>query len=354
MRKTFNIISAALFFSVTVLFAVGALIFSDEKLILKFDSSFTDRFDSYIERSFPLTANFRSMYSSIITASGQEKIGDVYISPNGLIEIISKADERKINERVDSINAFAERHPDVSCYALIVPTASGIYAEQLPNIITSLDQQKLIDDIYYRLDTSIHTLDAYNPLFQARDDYVYFRTDSRWTEYGAYTVYNKVIKKMGFTPLSLSSYDMEYADRDFYGNLYSKTYYKGVRADFINIFRNKNGSFVTDVKAVSKDEEFTSVSIYYTPALSSDNKLDVFLGGDSFERYDITTSNTNAPSLLMIKGSFANMFVPFLTPHYSKITLIDPDRLDGKTIEDVVDVDSYDQMLILYDMSRFC
>lgn len=353
MKKAFDYISIVLFFTITVLFAVYTFLLNDDNDTIDL-SDLPESTENYVNKHFPLADNWRSLYSSIITSAGQNKIGEVYVSERGMIKLITSIDNDKTENNTAAFNELAEAHPNVMSYALIVPTASGIYSSELPVVITTIDQQKLIDDIYYKLDNTIQTLDAFNPLFSARDDYVYFRTDNSWTEYGAYTVYSKVIRKMGFTPLRLSSYDMEYADRDFYGDLYRKTYYRGTNPDFINIFRNKNGSFVTGFSAWSGGQEFTSTSIYYTPALSSSKQLNVFLGGNSFEKYHITTSNTQAPRLLIIKGDYANMFVPFLTPHYSEITLIDPEKLDGKAIEDVVDVDSYDQLLLLSDVDSFC
>lgn len=353
MKKVFDCISILLFFSAAVIFALYTFIFgsSSDKIEV---SDLPKSAEAYIGRNFPLAENWRSLYSTIITSVGQNRIGNVYVSESGMIELLSSIDTNKTENNTEAFNKLAEAHPSVSSFALIVPTASGIYSSQLPVVISTVDQQKLIDDIYYKLDNSIQTLDAFNPLFSARDDYVYFRTDNSWTEYGAYTVYSKVIRKMGFSPIRLSSYDMEYAEREYYGDLYYMTYYRGTNPDFINIFRNKNGSFVTGFTAWSGDEVFTSNSIYYSPALNSSNKLDVFLGGNSFDKYSITTSNKDAPRLLIIKGRCANMFVPFLTPHYSEITLIDPSRLGDKTVEQAVDIDSYDQMLLLYDAEEFC
>ncbi len=353
MKRIIDAVSIALFFFVVAAFAVNTFIMNKDGIDISLDE-LPESTERFVNRSFPLGENWRSLYTTLITGAGQNRIGDVYVSEKGMIELLNSTDEKLINERTAWFNEFAEAHPQISSYALIVPTASGIYSSELPVVITATDQQKLIDDIYYKLDNSIQTLDAFNPLFSARDDYVYFRTDNSWTEYGAYTVYNKVIRKMGFTPLRLSSYDMEYASRDYYGDLYSKTYYRGTEPDFINIFRNKNGSFVTGFSAWSEGQEFTSTSIYYTPALSSSNQLNVFLGGNSYEKYRITTSNKDAPKLLIIKGDYANMFVPFLTPHYSEITLIDPTKLEGRSIEELADVDSYDQVLLLYDAASFC
>ena len=47
--------------------------------------------------------------------------------------------------------------------------------------------------------------------------------------------------------------------------------------------------------------------------------------------------------------------MPFLTPHYSEITLVDPDKLkeEGKTLSDVADTSAYDQILFMYDCDQF-
>lgn len=353
MKKALDYISIVLFFSLVIVFAAYTFVISDSTFEVT-SEGLSRSLEKYIEKNFPLAENWRSMYCTLITGAGQNRIGDVYVSEKGMIELLSSIDEEKTEKNIEEFNLLCEEHPKVNSYALIVPTASGIYSAELPVVITTVDQQKLIDDIYYKLDNSIQTLDAFNPLFAARDDYVYFRTDNSWTEYGAYTVYNRVIRKMGFAPIRLSAYDMEYADRDYLGDLYYKTYYTGTNPDFINIFRNKNGSFVTGFSAWSGDKETSSASIYSTTALNSSSKLDIFLGGNSFEKYHITTSNTQAPRLLIIKGDYANMMVPFLTPHYSEITMIDPDKLGDKRIEDVVDINSFDQMLLLYDIKSFC
>lgn len=355
MKKIIDIISAVLFFSIIIMFTASAVLYQVNTGDISKLCSLADRktAESYASGIFPLSENWWSMYSSLTIKTGQEKIGDVYATDNRLIEVFDSADVLQIETSVEQINQFSKRYKDIPMYAMLVPTASGIYSADLPILASAADQQKLIDDIYYKLDKHIVTLDAYNPLFSSRDDYIYFKTDSRWTAYGAYVVYEKVINKLGFQAVDLSNYDIEYADRHFLGNLYEKTYYGGVDADTINIFKNKNGSFVTGTAAYSGGQQFTSKSVYYNPALKTDDKYGIFLNGDSFGKYTVYTSNENAPRLLIIKGSYANCFVPFLTPHYSEITLIDLKQFEGGRPEDIADPEYYDQILFLYDIADF-
>lgn len=352
MKKVFDCISAVLFFSIIIMFAVSTLFLnrndSENKDYGK--NGIRKGTEMYISDNFPLSENWKAMYSSLIMSTGQSRIGNVYALNERLVEVLDKTDQTKIDAGIECINNFSGKYKDIPMYAMLVPTASGIYSADLPPFASAADQQKLIDDIYYKLDKRIVTLDAYNPLFSSRDDYVYFKTDSRWTAFGAYSVYCKVIKKMGFQPLDISNYDIEYADRSFMGNLYEKTFYKGVKPDTITIFKNKNGSYVTETAGYSGKQKFTSSSVYYTPALKTNDKYNIFLSGNAFEKYTIHTSNEKAPNLLIIKSDYANCFAPFLTPHYSEITLVDSQLLGNRSIEDVVNPENFDQILFLYDI----
>jgi hypothetical protein len=63
--------------------------------------------------------------------------------------------------------------------------------------------------------------------------------------------------------------------------------------------------------------------------------------------------NDEAPTrtLLVIKDSFANSMLPFLTNSYSCIVAIDPRHFVGNTGE-IIDKYSIDQVLILYSLAN--
>lgn len=64
------------------------------------------------------------------------------------------------------------------------------------------------------------------------------------------------------------------------------------------------------------------------------DQYDVFLGGD-FSVVDIKTVSTESKRLLLIKDSFADCFVQFLTPYYREIVVVDPRYYSG-TIEELL------------------
>jgi hypothetical protein len=58
---------------------------------------------------------------------------------------------------------------------------------------------------------------------------------------------------MGYTPLSLDSYDIEHASADFYGTFFSKTLYDKIKPDTLDIYHCLNGY---DISEVSVTKEF--------------------------------------------------------------------------------------------------
>ena len=93
---------------------------------------------------------------------------------------------------------------------MLAPTAAGIYSAKLPAYTSNTDQREMIDNIYYDLDSRIDTIDTFFPMYSARNNYVYYRTDRKWTSFGAYFAYADGIKELGFEPVVLSNYDQEY------------------------------------------------------------------------------------------------------------------------------------------------
>ena len=59
----------------------------------------------------------------------------------------------------------------------------------------------------------------------------------------------------------------------------------------------------------------------------------------------------NENSILVIKNSYANSFIPFLTSHYKNIYVIDL-RYYNKSVSDFVKSKNIDNVLILYNLNN--
>lgn len=357
MKKASEYITIIVFFLLLAMFAVSTVFFQKK---VSFDDeknkggTFSETFDSYARDNFPLQNNWKSLYANTMVLLGKEQFGNIYILDDKLVETYSDVDTDKIKNNVSYLNDFAQK-TDIPIYTMIVPTSAGIYSADLPSYANGTSQKNDINNIYLALDTKISTIDAFYPLYSARDEYIYYRTDNKWTSFGAYYAYIDVAKKMGNVPQMLSNYDQEYASDNYYGELYQNVCYSKIQPDRINLFRSKYQSTVKSVELTENDNVLKSKSVYFRSELNTDKKTDIFLRGDKCERTVVKTNVKDAPKLLVIKGSYANTLVPFLTPHYSEITLADLSLIkkDGKKLSDYVNVHDFDQILVLYDYNNF-
>ena len=355
MKKIADCLTVAAFFIIIVMFAAHTLFFGKTDTANETENmNIRQKAETYVDGNFPLNTNWKSLRTTMLVMTGKNEFDDVYILKKRLVDTSCDYDNEKLLDSVGDINKFAAG-TSAQVYVMLVPTAAGIYSSQLPVYAQDIDQRELIDQIYYALDKNVSTIDTFYPLYSARSNYIYYRTDKKWTSFGAYYAYADGIKQMGFEPVALSNYDQEYASDSFYGNLYSKLCYSRIPADRVNIFRSKYQSTVESVDLYSGEQKLTAKSVYFRSALKTSDKSNIFLQGDNFTKATVKTTLEDGPKLLLVKGSYANTFVPFLTPHYSEITLVDPDKLEeeGKTLTDVADPNDYDQVLFLYDCDEF-
>ena len=56
----------------------------------------------------------------------------------------------------------------------------------------------MIDYVYSKMGSNVHTVDAYSKLAAHIDEYIYFRTDHHWTQLGAYYAYTAFCEAAGF------------------------------------------------------------------------------------------------------------------------------------------------------------
>lgn len=356
MKKIADSITVIVFFLILVMFAVSAIFFQNA-YNLKPEVGENDNTkvstSQFLRNSFPLKSNLKALYANVMTLVGKTHFDNIYIIDGRLIEV-NNLNEEKIKNNTKLLNDFSKR-TDIPMYTLIAPTSAGIYFPELSEGSDRVSQKSYINDVYFSLDNKIASIDAFSALYSSREEYIYYRTDSSWTSMGAYYAYLETAKKMGYEPKYMVNYDLEYAENNFRGDLHSKIYYNKIAADRINLFRSKYKSDVESVTLSNGNKSAEAKSVYFKSALKTSDKNDVFLEGDNFERITITTSNKDAPKLLILKGSFANSLAVLLVPHFSEITLVDLELIqqNNKKINDIVTLSDYRQILTVMDIEEF-
>ncbi|MDR2487183.1 MAG: hypothetical protein LBD12_04385 [Clostridiales Family XIII bacterium] len=225
----------------------------------------------------------------------------------------------------DSVNAFDEKHQGkVLTSVMVVPTNAEFKMPRQYSDLSS-DQGKAIRFLYDRLRPGIQRIDVYDALKQHAGEYIYFRTDHHWTALGAYYAYREYCAQRGFPCAPLGNYSQIRLD-GFLGSLYN-----AVGGD--NKMK-KNPDFVLAYKPIVPYEmlgypaangrgETWKLSLVREPEeIPGRNKYLAFSGGD-LPYIRIQTQAGTGRKLLVVKESYANAFIPFLTENYDEIHVVD-------------------------------
>ena len=309
------------------------------------DGSFTEQLSDYITDYFAGRSRWMSASSAFQASLGECIINGVYADDERLINI-SLPKDYSIDLTVSAVNEYASANAGAVCF-VAVPTSSGVYSDRLPGYIFKDYERRQIDALYEALGDDIRTVNAYNILRMLNDNYIYYRNDTKWTSYGAYCVYRTVIQKLGFQPVAYDKFIFNHVSSDFYGDLYNRTGYTRAKADIIDIYEYPDGAAVTGcTKYYSDGSVEEQSSLYDLSLLDSSYKYNVYMGGEAAVT-KIYTEVKNEKNLLVIKDSYADCFLPFLTQHYSEITVVSPKELTVP-LSDIIDTADYGQTLFLF------
>lgn len=367
MNKFAKILTLTLFFGMLIIFPIITIFNSNKSVSPKenktlsdfpeltketfFNKSYVNGIDNFVSDHFTARKKLISLKTNMDIVSGKKEVNNIFILKDRLIKRFSEPNYEKVSDNINAINLFSQRI-DKDVYVMIAPTAAGVYEDHLPKYAKVYNQKTFIDYVYNYLNKdNVVTLDVFNPLFSTREEYIYYRTDHNWTSLGAYYAYSSTIKKMGFVPISLNSFDIEHASNDFKGTLYSKILYNNIKSDTLDFYHYKKGYNVTSVVVGRGKDAKVSDSMYFKEYLNNNNKYSAMLGEEA-PIVTITTDEPSGKNILVIKDSYANSLVPYLTQHYSEITMVDLRYLDY-SLETFVDINYYDQVLFLYNAESF-
>lgn len=269
-----------------------------------------------------------------------ENLGAALLIGNRAVEV-PYADYDSLEDYSAAVTGIADAlGSSVRTFSIAVPNGAEFYTtEEYHSGVSS--QVNMIDYVYEKMGTNVHTVDAYSKLAAHIDEYIYFRTDHHWTQLGAYYAYTAFCEEAGFKAEPLSKFETgEYTN--FVGSMYNflADYPQAqiLREDpdtleYYEPFVEAKARYYTD--ATLNEEYVIGVISYVGDSVS--NKYLCYLGGDHPVTI-IRTDVEDGPVCLLLKESYGNAFAPWLTSHYSKIIVVDPREFnrDGKPSLDLV------------------
>ena len=260
-----------------------------------------------------------------------EQLGSVVLIGDSAFDV-PYADNGQIVKYAQAVTAIADLlGSNVQTFSMPVPNSAEFYThkEYHTGKTSQKDMFQLCKD---NLGSNVTFVDAYSVLEKHTSEYIYFRTDHHWTHLGAYYAYTALCKSAGFTPVNRDDFATGQWE-NFVGSMYTyvANYPQG------KVLRDN-----PDTVLYWKPNANCTTTCYNSTALTGgyamgticrvgedvDNKYLTFMGGD--HPIAIVETDTEGPCILVIKESYGNALISWLTNHYSKIILIDPRQYYSK------------------------
>jgi hypothetical protein len=234
--------------------------------------------------------------------------------------------ESRVNRFASLVNQMKQKLPDVRVFDLVAPTSVEFHSPEKYHSGSS-SQKMAISYLYSQLSDGIITVNAYDKLAPHVDEYLYFRTDHHWTARGAYYAYTAFCESAGLQPVDINGLEHGTVPGDFLGSLYRYTGSSRLKnnPDHVEYFMPTVSSEGVAYKDASMSEGYKVQAV--RTEVSSSNKYLAFIGGDSAISHFKTTL-TNGKSIMVLKESYGNAFVPYLLNHYEDVYVADPRNLE--------------------------
>lgn len=277
-----------------------------------------------------------------------QTVNSLMVAGDRAMEIVNR------NDKVQTYYAQAVSNLDkvldeamgtnVNTYSLLVPSSVQFYGPKDIREGDNTDQTKMIEHVYSQLDSRVSSVDAYSKLRKHMDEYIYFRTDHHWTQLGAYYAYTAYCEEAGLEAIDLDEFETglvtcsETGATTFLGTLYSNvvgsnatvaatlaanpdtvTYYMPVVKTDATSYQSleAGGVLYGGYNGITTVARQTWDSYLYMAFIGGDQPIEI-----------IETDVDNDKVVMVLKESYGNAFVPFLTNHYSKVVVVDPRKFN--------------------------
>lgn len=311
---------------------------------------YDEKFEVYMDDQFVGRDMWRKLKVTVDRICGSRLENGVYIGRNGqLLEQIEVADENHLAANIKAIKSFSESQKKIPVRMMLVPDAANVLNHSLPALAKPEDQTQMFSMVRKDLGDSVEWIDVSTELNKHKTEKIYYKTDHHWTTLGAFYAFQAAAPSLGIEGDLSGKYVSHAVSNSFNGMLASKSGVNLGEKEQIDIYVPTEED--TDLIVDYVDEGKRSTSLYDSSKLKEKDQYTVFLGGNS-SLLDIRTVSTSTKRLLLVKDSFANSFIPFLTPYYREIVVVDPRYYSG-TINDLMDSYRISEVLFLYSGNTF-
>lgn len=260
---------------------------------------------------------------------------------------VSDATAQQLAKNTAAVQQFAAQYPGRVTF-MLAPSASVIYPEMLPAGAPMIDENTMLDEIFASTSTTAAVLDLRTAFTADKEEYLYFKTDHHWTPLGAYRAYEAFCALKGLTPFDRAAQESATVP-GFQGTHYSATRLWNVQDDSIVYSPVTAPMTIYQIGGETDYIPLTTENLINAEKFATRDKYAAFLDGNN--GYSVIEGRGTG-SILVVKDSYANSFVPYLTENYAKIGVVDF-RSFKYGLDSTIEKEGYDEVLILYNFQTF-
>ena len=303
------------------------------------------KYESYTKDQFAFRDSWIDLKSRAESLLLKTENNDVWYGSDGyLFPALMTVDDRQYQKNLEALAAMCERHPGM-VDVMIVPTSSLVLRDKLPAFAPLVDEDAYLDEIAATLSGTANVIDLRETLGAHTDEYIFYRTDHHWTTLGAYCAYDAYAASKGLETRFDTAATPSVTVDGFYGTSYSKARNWNVIPDTITYYDIPNTLTIT-----ASDGSTAQTGVMDTEKFEVRDKYAAFLHGNN--AFSVLEGDGEG-SVLVIKDSYANSLVPYLTANYKTIAIVDF-RENVTKVDKLLEEGGYDSILFLYSFDAFC
>ncbi|MCH5201960.1 MAG: hypothetical protein J1F17_02030 [Oscillospiraceae bacterium] len=248
----------------------------------------------------------------------------MFSSQNGAVYLWNKSAYEIFGASADRSDMYAEvinkatKHlgDDIKVYAAMIPLHAEMnLPERLKAEAGCSSQADNIYNAYSKFDKA-QPINIYNVLAEHNKEYLYFNSDHHWTGLGAYYAYTAFCEQTNQKPMTISE-EGTHSVEGFTGSFH--TYGTGLK-DTVNYYDLPYDTSCTLYSDPASDGQ--PADVYYANPEAGENTYGVFINGDQ-PKFIIDSACESGKKIAVIKESFGNAFVPYLSANYSEVHVLD-------------------------------
>lgn len=259
--------------------------------------------------------------------TGTVAIGDTAYEIYNYVEGIAEQYAGIINRLAKKAGSYA------AVYDIVVPTSAGItLPDNKKKQVNTSDQEQSLNKLRGKMSGRVSFVPLYEKMMEHRTEYIYFRTDHHWTAKGAYYAYQAFCEESGREYHELQEYKKKTA-KGFKGTFYRET------KNNKNLRKDSVVTYFPVSKKVSMQYTTTDGGKISAPVVDDASKYGesmkylAFISGDNPLTVIKNKKRKDKSACVVIKESYGNAFVPYLSDHYQTVYVIDYRYWEGKLVD---------------------